>query len=39
MWVGEENGYFLVKINKEAYKPFKLAPWEFIVELITAQNR
>jgi len=34
----EGNGYSLIKINNEAYNPFKLALREFISELITAQN-
>jgi len=25
-----ENGYSLVKINKAAYEPFKLALWELV---------
>ncbi|WP_019028920.1 hypothetical protein [Colwellia piezophila] len=28
----------LVEINNDARKPFKLALWEFISKLITAQN-
>jgi hypothetical protein len=34
----EDNGYSLVKIYAAAYMPFKLALWEFIGKLITAQN-
>ncbi len=34
----EDNGYSLVEINNDAYKPFQLALWEFISEPITAQN-
>ncbi|MEY8199927.1 MAG: hypothetical protein RPS47_11855, partial [Colwellia sp.] len=28
----------LIKINNAAYKPFKLALWEFVINLITAHN-
>jgi hypothetical protein len=34
----DENGYFLVKINNAAYKPFKLALREFRSKLITSQS-
>ncbi|WP_448246286.1 hypothetical protein [Thalassotalea agariperforans] len=34
----EENGYSLVKINNAAYKPLKLALWERMGSMITAQN-
>ena len=34
----EENGYSLVKINNEACEPLKLALWERMNNMITAQN-
>ncbi|AAZ25248.1 hypothetical protein CPS_3691 [Colwellia psychrerythraea 34H] len=34
----EENGYSLVKVNNAAYKPFKLALWEFVQCLLTSLN-
>jgi len=33
-----DNGYSLVKINNDAYKPLKLALWEHMDTMITSQH-